>query len=179
MKRNVLNLLILISLIAGSVLMNACDEGYRINTKEMIREEQELMDEYLDIFVNDTVVETGRTLNYLDSLGYVFFETREGTDDTVKVGKKVGIRYVYYVIARDSTDTPGLYIDQSNYERPEPLVFTAGETDVYSGVFSGLNYAVTNMTYGSKAWVFISSSLWSRQDYTPRVLELEVTYLEK
>lgn len=179
MKRIVLNLLILISLIAGSVLINACDEGYRINTKEMIQEEQELLDEYMEIFVNDTIVETGRSFNYLDSLGYAFFESREGTTDTVKFGKKVGLRYVYYVIARDSTDTPGLYIDQSNYESPDPLVYTVGNIDVYNGVFSGLDMAVKHMTYESKAWVFISSSLWSRQDFTPRVLELEVTYLEK
>ncbi|WP_291856716.1 hypothetical protein [Marinilabilia sp.] len=178
MKRNVQNLLIFVSIIAGSVFMNACDEGYRINTKKMIQDEQDLLKEYLEI-VEDTLAKQGTHFNYLDSLGYAFFELREGTGDSVTVGKKVGLRYVYYQIGRDSTDTPGIYFDRTNYENPEPLVYTVGDVDVYNGIFTGLDLAVQHMTYNSKAWVFISSSLWTRQDFTPRVLELELTYIEK
>jgi hypothetical protein len=177
MKRNVQNLLIIVSIIAGSVFMNACDEGYTINTKKMIQDEQDLLNEYLEI-VEDTLSQLGAHFNYLDSMGYAFFELREGTGDSATVGKKVGLRYTYYQIGRDSTDTPGIYFSATNNDDPKPLVYTVGDIDVYSGIFSGLDLAVRHMTYNSKAWVFISSSLWTRQDFTPRVLELELTYLE-
>lgn len=190
MKRNILNLLFLVSVIAGSIFMNACDEGYRINTKKMIQDEQELMNDYLSRVVDpatsatvkDTLAANGDSIDRLDSLGYVFFELNKGTEDSVKSGKKVGFRYVYYEITRDSTGVPFIFPYSSNYHNEEPKTYSVsynvGEGNVYNGIYSGIDLALRHMAYGSKARVFVSSSLWN-QDYTPRVIDLEVTYVEK
>ncbi len=177
MKRNIFNLLFLVSVIAGSIFMNACDDGYRINTKKMIQDEQELMNDYLNS-VKDTLAANGDSIDRLDSLGYVFFELNKGTEDSVQLGKKVGFRYVYYEITRDSTGVPFIYPYSSNYHSEYPKTYTAGEVNVYDGLYSGIDLALRNMSRGSKARVFVSSSLWN-QDYTPRVIDLEVTYVEK
>ena len=177
MKRNIFNLLFLVSVIAGSIFMNACDDGYRINTKKMIQDEQKLMNDYLNS-VKDTLAANGDSIDRLDSMGYVFFELTPGNGDSVKVGKNVGFRFVYYEIARDSTGVPNIYFNNSNYHDEYPKTYTVGEVSPYDGIYSGIDLALRQMAYGSKARVFVSSSLWN-QDYTPRVIDLEVTYVEK
>jgi hypothetical protein len=176
MKRNILNLLVLVSVVAGSVFVTSCDEGYTINTKEMIQDEQDLMNEYL-FSVDDTLAANGDSINRLATDGYVFFELQEGNGDTVVVGKNVAFRYVYYEIARDSTGVPFIYPYSSNYHSEYPRTYKVGEVDAYNGLYTGIDLAIRNMTYGSKARVFVSSSLWT-QDYKPRVIDLEVTYVE-
>ncbi len=176
MKQNIFNLLIIASVIAGSVLVTSCDEGYTINTKEMIQDEQDLMKEYL-LTVEDTLAADGDSINRLETDGYLFFELLEGTSDSVEVGKKVGFRYVYYEITRDSVGVPFIYPYSSNYHSENPRTYTVGEVNPSDGLFSGIDLAIRHMTYGSKARVFVSSSLWT-QDYTPRIIDLEVTYVE-
>jgi hypothetical protein len=46
------------------------------------------------------------------------------------------------------------------------------------GTYPGIDIAMRNMAYGTKARIFVLSSLCSN-DYTPRVVDLEVTYVEK
>jgi hypothetical protein len=177
MKRNVFNLLIFVSVIAGSVFVTSCDEPYTINTKKMIQDEQDLMNEYL-LIVEDTLAAYGDSINRLDSLGYVFFELEEGTGEPIMDGEKVAFRYMYFEIARDSAGVPGIYPYLSNYEEQYPRSYTKGEVDPRSGLYSGIDLAIGHMSFGSKARVFVSSSLWD-QRYTPRVIDLEVTYVGK
>jgi hypothetical protein len=177
MKRNIFNLLIILSVIAGSVFVTSCDEGYRINTKKMIQDEQDLMQDYL-LTVEDTLAANGDSINRMESEGYLFFELQEGTGDPVEVGKKVAFRFVYYEIVRDSTGVSFIYPYSSNYHSEYPRSYTVGDVNPSNGLYSGIDLAISHMTYGSKARVFVSSSLWT-QDYTPRVIDLEVTYVEK
>ncbi|WP_016778167.1 hypothetical protein [Anaerophaga thermohalophila] len=170
-------LIVLIIIVTAS--FNACDDGYRINTKEMIREEQDLMADYLDI-VHDTLKDV--SYNVIDTAGdnsFLYFELKQGTGDSVKVGKEVGFRYMYFEIARDTTGVPFIYPYASNYESDSPFTYVVGNTNMYQGgTYPGIDIAMRNMAYGTKARIFVLSSLWSN-DYTPRVVDLEVTYVEK
>ncbi len=179
MKNIALNLLLIASIFLGTILFNACDEGYRINTKENIREEQELMDDYLYLVKDSLDTISTRVVDSLENQGYLFYELEEGVGDTARVGKEAAFRYVYYEIARDSTGTPVLYRTNSNYSSESPAIYTVGEPVPSAGIFSGVDEAIQNMTYDSKALVFISSSLWLTRDFIPRVIEIELTYLEK
>lgn len=177
MRNIALKLVLITSVIVGSIFMNACDEGYTINTKKMIQDEQDLMDEYLKQ-VEDTLAEMGDTINKMEEQGYLFFELEEGTGDSVEIGKKVGYRYVYYQIARDSTDVATLYAYESNYRSEKPVTYTVGAPNAYDGIYEGIDLAIRNMKMGAKARVFITSSLWNN-DYNPRAVDIEITYLEK
>lgn len=177
MKKFFVNILLIVSVLLGSVMINACDDGYRIDTKKLIREEQELMEEYFND-EKDSLAQLGDSIDELKENGFAFFETQKGTEDSVRIGKKVGFRYVYYEIVRDSLGNAFLYPYDSNYRSPSPMIYTVGNTNIYNGIYTGLDIALQNMAYGSKARAFISSSLWTN-DYTPRVIDLEVTYVEK
>jgi len=175
----VTNLLLIAAIFLGSLFFNSCDEGYRINTQEMMDEEQQLIDDYLEI-VKDTLDES--TVSMIDSMeerGYVFFEQEEGDEDfPVEAGKEVGFRYTYYEIVRDSADNVFLYPYESNRGAENPTMYTVGAPSAYQGIYNGIDVGVRLMNYGSKARMVVSSSLWSN-DYTPRVVDLEVTYIEK
>ncbi|MGM0377341.1 MAG: hypothetical protein ACQEQ0_11225, partial [Bacteroidota bacterium] len=110
----VTNLLLIAAIFLGSLLFKSCDEGYRINTQEMMDEEQQLIDDYLDI-VKDTLQESSVTmLDSMEERGFIFFELEEGEEDyPVEAGKEVGYRYTYYEIVRDSADNTMLYPYQS------------------------------------------------------------------
>ncbi|PWD98325.1 hypothetical protein [Marinilabilia rubra] len=179
MKNISINILLILAVLAGSVMINACDEGYRINTKELLQEEQALMEEYFNE-EKDSLAQLGDSIDDLRTNGFAFFETQEGTGDSVKVGKKVGFRCIYYEIVRDSLGVPFLFESYNNYGDPSPKIYIAGNPDIYNNIYPGVDEAIKNMTYGSKARAFISSRLWTgNYDYTPWVVDLEVTYLEK
>ena len=185
MKNIAIKLLIIASVFGGTLVFNACDEGYRINTKKMIQDEQDLMEDYLQKEVNDsmTVKDTlteisSRVVDSMESEGFLFFELRKGSTDTVRIGKEVGYRFNLFEIARDSAGTPEIYFGGSNFGSDSPLIYTAGNPDVRRGVYAGIDQATRLMSRGSKARVFVSSSLWTN-DYRPRVIDIEVTYVEK
>ncbi|MGM0375861.1 MAG: hypothetical protein ACQEQ0_03735 [Bacteroidota bacterium] len=50
--------------------------------------------------------------------------------------------------------------------------------NAYEGIYNGIDLGIRFMNFGSKARMIVSSSLWSN-DYTPRVVDIEVTYIEK
>jgi hypothetical protein len=178
MRNIALNLLLIATVFLTTLFFSACDEGYTINTKEMIREEQELMADYLKT-VKDTLTDYSvSVIDSMDEQGYVFFELEEGTGDSVQIGKQVGFRYTYYQIARDSSGVAFMYPYQSNRNSAFPTTYTAGTTNAYNGLYSGLDLAVRFMKFGTKGRVFLSSSLWNN-DYTPRAVDIEITYLEK
>lgn len=159
--------------------MNSCNDGYSIDTKKLTKEEKELMADCLKEGARDSLEQiSDTTIDKLEEAGYIFFERKKGTGDSIKVGKAVGFRYKYYAIARDSTGMPFIYQYGNNYSVENPTIYTFGTTDVYNGIYSGLNYAIGHMTYGSEATVFILSSIWN-SDYNPRVIDLKVTYVEK
>ena len=166
-------------IIATFFSINACDDGYTINTKKLLLEEQELMMDYYDL-VSDTLKAVSyNVVDTADDKTFVYFELRQGTGDSVEVGDVVGFRYVFYEIVRDTTDTAFIYPYSSNYHSDEAFVYTVGNTSTYQGgTYPGVDLALRNMAYGTKARVFIGSSLWNN-DFTPRVVDLEVTYMEK
>ncbi|MGM0532635.1 MAG: hypothetical protein ACQER7_14905 [Bacteroidota bacterium] len=175
----VTNLLLIAAIFLGSLLFKSCDEGYRINTQEMMDEEQQLIDDYLDI-VKDTLQESSVTmLDSMEERGFIFFELEEGEEDyPVEAGKEVGYRYTYYEIVRDSADNTMLYPYQSNRGEEKPTIYTVGAPNAYEGIYNGIDLGIRFMNFGSKARMIVSSSLWSN-DYTPRVVDIEVTYIEK
>lgn len=183
MKRISLKHTLIVLIIIVTASFNACDDGYRINTKEMIREEQELMDDYLKI-VYDTLKDVSyNVIDTAEDKSFLYFELKQGTGDSVQVGKEVGFRYMYFEIARDTTGTPLIYSYASNYESDRPFTYIVGNTSMYQDPNQGVTYpgvdiAIRNMAYGTKARVFLRSSLWNN-DYTPRVVDLEVTYVGK
>lgn len=173
----VFRLLLIAAIFIGTLLTNGCDEGYRINTQEMMAEEQELIEDYLDI-VKDTLEDASvMTIDSMEEKGYVFFELEKGEGDSVEVGKEIGYRYTFYEIVRDSSDNAVLYPYQSNRGSENPVVYTVGAPSIYEGVYPGIDLGLRFMHYGSRARMIVSSSLWGN-DYTPRVVDLEVTYLE-
>jgi hypothetical protein len=170
------SLIVLIIIVTAS--FNACDDGYRINTKELIREEQELMTDYLDIVYDTLKAISYNVIDTAEDNSFLYFELKQGTGDSVQVGKEVGFRYMYFEIARDTAGTPFIYPYASNYDY-DPFVYTVGNTNLYqNGTYPGIDIAVRNMAYGTMARIFVLSSLWNN-DYTPRVVDLEITYVEK
>ncbi|MFO8000309.1 MAG: hypothetical protein R6U46_03630 [Marinilabilia sp.] len=178
MRNIVLNLLLIGTIFLGSLFFNACDEGYRINTKEMIREEQELIEDYLAENEDSLTQVSVSVKDSMESQGYVFFEMKRGEGDSVTVGKEVGFRYTYYEIVRDSTGKAVLYPYQGNEGSENPASYIVGAPNPRDGIFEGIDLGMRSMKLGSKARMVISSSLWNN-DYTPRVADIEVTYLEK
>ncbi len=185
MKNITFNLLLIASVFIGSIVLKSCDEPYTINTKKMISDEQELMTDYLNLEVDssltveDTLAAIGDTINKLEDDGYLYFELEEGSSgDSVRIGKDVGYRYTYFEIVRDTTGVPFIYPYESNMGSEYPVTYKVGNPDPRNGIFSGIDLAIRHMNYGTKARVFVSSSLW-RNDYTPRIVDLEVTYVEK
>ncbi|MGQ1889770.1 hypothetical protein ACT29H_04950 [Thermophagus sp. OGC60D27] len=179
MKNITLKLLLTGFIIMALIVIPACDDGYTINTKKMLAEEKALMEDYY-FDVVDTLKEVSYNIvDTADDKTFVYFELRQGSGDSVKVGKVVGFRYVYYEIASDTTNTPFIYPYASNYHSDDPYIYTVGNTNTYQGgIYPGIDLALRNMAYGTKARVFIGSSLWTN-DFVPRVVDLEVTYIEK
>lgn len=175
----VTNLLLIAAIFLGSLFFQSCDEGYRINTQKMREEEQQLIDSYLDI-VQDTLEESSVTmLDSMEERGYVFFLLEEGEEDyPVEAGKEVGYRYTYYEIVRDTTGQARIYPTHSNRGAEKPTIYTVGAPSPYDGIYNGIDLGIRFMNFGSKARMIVSSSLWGN-DYTPRVVDLEVTYIEK
>ena len=179
MKRISLKHTLIVLIIIVTASFNACDDGYRINTKEMIREEEQLMADYLDI-VHDTLKNVSyNVIDTAEDNSFLYFELKQGAGDSVQVGKAVGFRYMYFEIVRDTAGIPFIYPYASNYESDSPFTYVVGNTNTYQGgIYPGIDIAIRNMAYGTKARVFLRSSLWNN-DYTPRVADLEVTYVEK
>jgi hypothetical protein len=50
MKNIAVNLFLIVFVFLGVTFFSACDDGYTINTKEMIKEEEDLIDDYLALF---------------------------------------------------------------------------------------------------------------------------------
>jgi hypothetical protein len=181
MKNIILKALFVFSVLSGSVLMNSCDDGYKsIDTKKLAREEKELMEDYLKNGARDSLKEISDTvIDKLEDLGYLFFGRKKGTGDSIKVGMTVGFRYKFNLISRDSTGIPFSFPYGDNYSEEKPKIYTFGTTDVYSGIYPGLNYAIGHMTYGSEATIVVLSDTWTIRDYVPSVIDLKVTYVEK
>ena len=179
MRKVTLNILLIGAVITGSILVNACSKGYRINTKKMIQDEKTLMEDFV-LEQDDSISGIKDSImSVLEQDGMVYFETQEGTGDSVKSGKQVGFRYTYYKVVRDTLGVPFLYPWESNYSSESPRIYTVGNTNVYNGgVYQGWDMALQRMAYGTKARAYIFSSLWSN-DYVPKVIDLEVTYVEK
>ncbi|SFE91067.1 hypothetical protein [Thermophagus xiamenensis] len=179
MKNIILTFLIAAIMILSSVFLNSCDEGYTINTKELLREEQVLMNIYYDL-VADTLKDVSfHVVDTAEDKTFVYFELEQGTDDSVQVGKLAGFRYVFYEILEDTVGSAFLYPYSSNYHSDEPFVYTVGNTSIYQGgTYPGIDLALRNMALGTRARVFIGSALWTN-DFVPRVVDLEVTYVEK
>ncbi|MFW6043232.1 MAG: hypothetical protein ACOC1E_01165 [Marinilabiliaceae bacterium] len=175
----VTNLLLVAAIFLGSLFFKSCDEGYRINTQEMMDEEQQLIEDYLEI-AQDTLEDSSvSVIDSMEERGYMFFELEEGDKDLpVEAGKEVGFRYTYYEIVRDTADNAALYPYQSNRGEDDPTIYTVGAPSAYEGVYEGIDVGIRHMNFGSKARMIVSSSLWGN-DYTPRVVDLEVTYIEK
>ncbi len=175
----VTNLLLIAAIFLGSLLFPSCDDGYRINTQEMMEEEQTLISDYLDI-VQDTLKESSVSMrDSMENLGYVFFLLEKGEEDfPVEAGKEVGYRYTYYEIVRDTTGQARIYPTHSNRGAENPTIYTVGAPNPYNNIYNGIDLGIRFMNFGSKARMVVSSSLW-RNDFTPHVVDLEVTYIEK
>lgn len=168
-------LFMFVALIAGIFFIASCDEGYRINTQKMMREEQELLEEYLKEH-GDSLKEVAIDTTNLPS-GLIFFKMKEGTGDTVQVGKRVAYRYSLYRLLRDSLNVPTLYLAGSNEESVEPAEYVAGAVDPRRSVYGGMDEGIRRMRRGEKAKLIIPSPLWS-SDFVTRVMDVEVTYVE-
>lgn len=159
-------------------MFNACDEGYRINTKKLIREEQELMEDF--VLDQDSLKDIQDSiLDVLEQDGLVYFETSPGTGDSVMPSQKIAFRYTFYEVVRDSLGNPFLWPQGSNMSSESPYTYVTGNTNYYNnGVYPGWDMVLQKMALGTKARAYIFSSLWDNQ-YTPRVIDFEVTYVEK
>jgi len=181
----VTNLLLIAAIFTGSLFFKSCDDGYRINTKEMRNEEKQLIEDYRNV-VEDTLKKSSvSVIDSMEERGYIFFKLEKGEEDyPVEVGKEVGFRYTYYQIVRDSAENAVLVPYQSNSASEiskgteDPKIYTVGTHNRHRDIYSGIDIGIRFMHLHSKARMIVSSSLWGN-DYTPRVVDIEVTYIEK
>jgi hypothetical protein len=168
-----------IALIALSFV--GCEKYQYIDYRAMAENEQQILDEFYDSPIFDSLIQLGDTTDARGSKnnGWFLITKDVGTGDKITTGKIVGLRYTLYVLGRDNgkvtfTDT----ID--NYSKLDPDLFIAGSSEIM-----GLNYAIANMRKYGKGIVVLPSTWWEKQNsYQPSnyysiVYDFEVTYLEK
>lgn len=163
------------------LFFSACEDNvYRINSKKLLQEEQDLLSEYLELH-EDSLAEAavGIIDKRLES-GLILFRMEEGTGDSVTIGKQVGFRFTLYRLARDTMEVPALFLSGSNLGDLEPVIYQAGSVTPLSGG-GGLDEGIRFMRWGEKAKMILPSTIWngSRNDFATRVIDVEVTYLER
>ncbi len=111
--------------------------------------------------------------------GFVYFQLEKGTGDTVLLGKRVGVRYtMYYILDSVGADEPFLIKALSNEGYADPVVYTAGVPDPYSGIYVGFDYGIRYMNAYGYSRMVIPSTIGGN-DYVSRVIEARITYMSK
>lgn len=173
----------------------ACEEYTTINYAELMREEQETLDQFLTTEV--TFGSTQEKLSRLDSLtraavdtvnrraqgGIIYFDQEIGQGEQVVTGKKVGYRFkAYYILKNDTIEDlqKQVYLRYagSNYGSVNPATAVAGTPDSYSGYYRGLDDAIRLMRRFGKARVIVPSTIGDNS-YITSVYDLELVYIEK
>jgi len=156
-------------LMAGILLVGLSITFFACNKDNSLEEMRKNELEKLDAFIQE---------NYpgeepLPS-GLYYFETQEGTGDTIKLGDRVQVFYATWTIDSILVDQSSGYTDGYRYE---PLEFIVGNSEVVQG----LEEAITYMQLGSVASLILPSELAYGQNgsgyiggFTTLLMEVEV-----
>ncbi len=164
---------------AGFLFFSACEDNvYRINSKKLLAEEQELLAEYLELNEDSLVEAAIDTIDKSLESGLILFRMKEGSGDSVTAGKKVGFRFSLYRLARDTMNVPALYLTDSNIGDYEAVIYQAGSATPLSRG-GGLDEGIRYMRRGEKAKMILPSPIWGSNDFSTRFIDVEVTYVEQ
>ncbi len=157
---------------------SGCNDPYKpIDYSKMMKEEIELLDEYLDLDPD------GLFQNSLDTIQdfsvderWIYMEMEAGNGDSVKIGSNVSLRYSLYAIDRNNQGLPVRVMIESTNESDYPRVMNVQP----DGWMSGVYYGLIHMKVNGKSLMIFPSSLGSvnRYGYTSLILELKVTAME-
>jgi hypothetical protein len=162
------------------VVAVGCDDPYadRIDYGKLEKEEAELrMDFFKDI--KDSLLEISTdTIDKMDQSGWVSFEMKKGSSDSVMVGKRVSFKYTYYYVVLNKEGEPVLKPEYTNVGKGSVVTYTVGsigKQDVE--VLLGVDLAIRHMFLYGKSYIIMPHSL-AFKDYKPVVAEIEVVAMD-
>lgn len=178
-------LIIRTSLVLLAVLFIAtgCEEKYKyIDYSKFEKEEKAILKEFYESSKWDSIKDLStHYIDDRDSTGLMYLERVKGTGDSVLMGKRVGIRYTYYLLTYDKNEELAIIYRDSNNDFEGPLVFTVGETfgeNYQGGVFRGFDLGVMKMCNYGKSTFILPSPLSIPQNYTTVIADIELVFVQ-